>query len=127
MPGADPADYIIRLGLWLAAREKRRAKGEETTLVRREPLDRTSSAYMIAESDVAAALARAAELETENARLREGLQNLAKMPNEQEVVSTDDLRVSGDGSHVVHGPTFIAVHEEDLVVRIEHLTRDAQD
>lgn len=71
MPGADPADYAIRLGLWLAAREKYRESGEETTLVRREPLDRFSSAYTIAESDVAAALDRIVELESENARLQQ--------------------------------------------------------
>lgn len=71
MPGADPADYAIRLGLWLAGREKHRARGEETTRVLREPFDRTSSAYTIAESDIAAALTRNVELESENKRLRQ--------------------------------------------------------
>ena len=124
MPGIDPAEYAIRLGLWLAAREERRDSGEGTTLVRREPLDRSSSAYTIAESDVAAALARAADLEAENKRLREGLRDLAKMADGQEVVSTDDLRISGDGGHVVHGPTFTAIHEEDLAARIGRLLNE---
>lgn len=124
MPGTDPADYAIRLGLWLAAREKHRGSGGGTTLIRREPLDRSSSAYTIAETDVAAALARAGELEAENRRLLEGLQALAKTPDGQEVIPVDDLRVSGDGSHVVHGPAFIAVHEEDLILRVKQLIKE---
>lgn len=54
-------------------------------------------------------------------QLREHLRALAGMPDGQEVVSVEDLRVSGDGSHVVSGPAFIAVHEEDLAARIERM------
>lgn len=121
MPGADPAEYAIRLGLWLAEREAYSEHPDTTTRVVVNAEDRCSSRYTIAETDVAAALARIAELETENGRLREGLRDLAGMPDGQEVISTDDLRVSGDGSHVVHGPAFVAVHEEDLADRIERL------
>lgn len=63
MPGADPTEYAIRLGLWLAARQQN-PHPDNTTLVARDPLDRSTSAYMIAESDVAAVL-------DENARMRE--------------------------------------------------------
>lgn len=54
-------------------------------------------------------------------RLHKGLRVLAEVPDGQEVVSAYDLRVSGDGSHVVHGSAFTAVHEEDLAVRIDQL------
>lgn len=54
-------------------------------------------------------------------RMHKGLRVLAEMQDGQEVVSAHDLRVSGDGSHVVHGPAFTAVHEEDLAARVDQL------
>jgi hypothetical protein len=71
MPGAGPTEYAIRLGLWLAAR-RRHPHPDNTTLVARDPLDRTTSAYMIAESDVAAVL-------DENARMREERGELVRL------------------------------------------------
>lgn len=58
-------------------------------------------------------------------RLREGLRILARIPDGQEVVPIEDLRVSGDSSHVVHGLVFIAAHEEDLAARIAQLLNGA--
>lgn len=60
-------------------------------------------------------------LVSEIRQLREYLRILAAVPDGQEVVSIEGLRVSGDGSHVVSGPAFIAVHEEDLAARIEQM------
>lgn len=60
-------------------------------------------------------------LVSEVRQLREHLRTLATAPDGQEVISVEDLRVSGDGSHVVSGSAFIAVHEEDLAARIERM------
>lgn len=60
-------------------------------------------------------------LVSEVRQLRGYLRTLAAVPDGQEVVSVKDLRVSGDGGHVVSGPSFIAVHEEDLAARIERM------
>lgn len=74
----------------------------------------------LADSDVPA-------LVSEVRQLREHLRALATMPDGQEVVSIEDLRVSGDGSHVVSGPAFIAVHEEDLAARIKRVLNGSVD
>lgn len=63
MAGADPADYAIRLNAWLTGRRANVHPEISTTQVRAVPLDRASAAYTIAESDVAAALDRLAQLE----------------------------------------------------------------
>ena len=94
MPGADPAEYAIRLGLWLAEREAYSEHPDTTTRVVVNAEDRSSSRYTIAETDVAAALARIGELESENKRLRQ--------QNDELLTENRELQ---------HGPTMSA--EED--------------
>lgn len=67
MPGADPDEWDIRLGLWLATRRED-PNPHPTTNVTAEPLDRSSSTYTIAESDIEAALVELKQLRKERER-----------------------------------------------------------
>jgi hypothetical protein len=64
MPGADPDEWDVRLGLWLTTRREN-PNPHPTTNVAAKPLDRSSSAYTIAESDIEAALAELKQLRKE--------------------------------------------------------------
>lgn len=99
MPGADPAEYAIRLGLWLTARQQNPYR-DNTTFVACAPLDRSTSAYMIAESDIEAALDENEQLRKRFAELSDGMTVAVELLDK---FTTDTPCTEGGDTCRVHG------------------------